>query len=174
MSMNPQTVGMLVAAPLIAWRIYSRMKRLVGRQKSVAWRHWTTAVLFPLLIILLGAGAMADALAMGGLAGGLLVGVALAVTGLRLTQFENTAEGLFYTPNAHIGIALSLLFTGRVLYRMFQVFSGGIVQHGSDMHYARSPLTMLIFGMLAGYYVAYAAGILRWRAQQSQVPTLQS
>jgi len=40
-------------------------------------------------------------------------GAALGLYGLRLTKFEQTAQGLFYTPSAHLGIALSLLFVGR-------------------------------------------------------------
>jgi hypothetical protein len=33
------------------------------------------------------------------------------------------------------------------------------VQHD----FTRSPLTLLIFGVLAGYYMTYAVGLLRWR-----------
>ena len=39
------------------------------------------------------------------------------------TKFEVTPQGMFYTPNAHIGIALSLLFVGRVIYRMVVLYS---------------------------------------------------
>jgi hypothetical protein len=36
------------------------------------------------------------------------------------------------------------------------------VPHG--LHdFARSPLTLGVFGLLAGYYIAYAVGLLRWR-----------
>jgi hypothetical protein len=31
--------------------------------------------------------------------------------------------------------------------------------------FARSPLTLAIFGLLAGYYVAYAIGLVRWRSR---------
>jgi hypothetical protein len=33
----------------------------------------------------------------------------------------------------------------------------------SNPDFARSPLTLLVFGMLAAYYTTYAAGVLRWR-----------
>jgi hypothetical protein len=29
--------------------------------------------------------------------------------------------------------------------------------------FARSPLTLAVFGLLAGYYIAYAVGLLHWR-----------
>jgi len=32
-------------------------------------------------------------------------------------------------------------------------------------NFTRSPLTLAIFGLLAGYYKAYAIGLLRWRAR---------
>ena len=30
--------------------------------------------------------------------------------------------------------------------------------------FGRSPLTLIIFGTMAGYYAWYAIGVLRWRA----------
>jgi hypothetical protein len=72
-------------------------------------------------------------------------------------------EGLFYTPNAHLGIALSLLFVGRILYRLFEVYliAPGMPNEVGD--FARSPLTLAVFGLLAGYYIRYAVGLVRWR-----------
>ena len=49
--------------------------------------------------------------------GGVLLGAALGVLGLRLTRFEATSAGLFYTPSAHLGIALSTLLVCRIAYR---------------------------------------------------------
>jgi hypothetical protein len=34
-------------APLVLWRVYSRIKRLTTRQRSKVWRHRTTLVFFP-------------------------------------------------------------------------------------------------------------------------------
>jgi hypothetical protein len=91
----------------------------------------------------------------------------LAIWGLRLTRFEATPQGFFYTPNAHIGIALSSLFAARILYRLFQMYTLGMTSSGMQ-NFGRSPLTLLIFGMLASYYTAYAVGMLRWRFSQAQ------
>jgi hypothetical protein len=81
---------------------------------------------------------------------------------LRLTKFERAPEGLFYTPNAHIGIALSLLLVGRILWRVGQVYAG-IATGGTPADFARTPLTLVIFGTMAGYYVRYAIGLIAWR-----------
>lgn len=154
--------------PLILWRIYARIRRNIGRQRSRAWRHWFGLTLFPLLVLLFALAAMTSPVAEGALWGGVAAGVALALAGLRLTRFERTPEGFFYTPNAYIGVGLSLLLVGRILYRMAQLYgAGGAAAYatgpGAHQDFARSPLTLLIFGMVAGYYATYAAGLLRWR-----------
>lgn len=97
------------------------------------------------------------------LAGGLVLGVGLGVLGNRLTKFENTPQGLFYTPNAHLGIALSLLLVGRLLYRFVMTGLPGAGAGGPPPNPMASPLTMGIFGILAAYYVTYAIGLVLWR-----------
>jgi hypothetical protein len=94
---------------------------------------------------------------------GAACGIALGVLGLRLTKFEQTTEGLFYTPSAHLGIALSLLLFGRVAYRMYQTYALADQASAGGMNaVTNSPLTLVIFAMLAGYYATYAIGLIRW------------
>jgi hypothetical protein len=95
-------------------------------------------------------------------------GAALGVFGISKTKFENTPQGLYYTPNAHLGIALSALLAARVIYRMVQVYSMGPGAQPDMSDFTRSPLTLVVFGLLAGYYVAYAIGLIRWRARVVQ------
>ena len=152
--------------PLLLWRIYARVRRNIGRQRSKPWRHWFGITLFPLLVAMFALVALHSPLAEGALWGGVAAGVALAIAGLRLTRFERTADGFFYTPNAYIGVGLSLLLVGRVLYRMTQLYGANpAVAAGGNPDFARSPLTLLVFGMVAGYYATYAAGLLRWRGR---------
>jgi len=159
--MTPQTVVVIAVVPLLAWRLYSRIRRFIGRQRSRAWRHWMAVVLFPLLLTVLGLAVASHPAALAALGGGVLVGAALGAAGLRLTRFEHTAEGWFYTPNAHIGIVLAVLFTARIAWRLAEVQLHGAAPGGP--RFASSPLTLVVFGMLAGYYTVYAAGLLRWR-----------
>ena len=56
-----------------------------------------------------------------------------------------------------------MLFTGRVLYRLFVLYSANPYAQPASNDFAASPLTLGIFGLLAGYYVTYAIGITRWR-----------
>jgi hypothetical protein len=158
------TVGL---GALVAWRLYSRIRRVVGRQRLSPLRPWLTVTLFPLLIVLVLLGTLAapgaDPLIAAGLAAGAAAGIGLGLYGTRLTKFEATPAGLFYTPNAHLGIALSLLLVLRIGYRFLTLYLSGQALDAQSMQMHSSPLTLAIFGMLAGYYVTYAIGLLRWR-----------
>ena len=160
--MTPQQIVVVVMIPLIAWRLYRRVRGMIGRQTSRMRRHWTAAIFFPVIALLVALGALFHPEALASLGAGIAVGIGLAVWGLRLTRFEHTAQGFFYTPNAHIGIALSVLFATRIVWRLFEMQS--ITGQGvAPQHFAANPLTLAIFGALAGYYTAYAVGLLRWR-----------
>ncbi|MES2937698.1 MAG: hypothetical protein V4864_08440 [Pseudomonadota bacterium] len=164
---GPTGITLLVLLPLVAWRIYARIRRMVGRQRASRIRPWITLAVFPLVVLLLGlAGWHTHPLRLAWLAGGLAIGGALGVYGLRKTTFEPTPQGLFYTPNAHLGIALSLLLVARIIYRLVEVFVLHPPGPGSSPDdFASSPLTLVVFGVLAGYYVSYAIGLVRWRAR---------
>jgi hypothetical protein len=150
---------------LIVWRMYSRFRRMVGRQRLSNVRPWITVCVFPILIALIFLGSFAHPRNTLALGAGLALGVGLGIYGLRLTKFEETPAGLFYTPNAHIGIALSLLFLARVVYRAIRLYLSAIPIAEPPTAIAYSPLTLLLFGTLAGYYVMYAVGLLRWRCR---------
>jgi hypothetical protein len=172
---GPSTIVFLVLVPLLAWRMYARFKRMVGRQRLSAVRPWITLVAFPLLTVMLGAATLSRPQGLWLLAAGLLAGALLGIFGIAKTHFESTSQGLFYTPNAHLGLALSLLFVARVAFRLVEVISTDppVMQRGTE-DFARSPLTLGVFGLLAGYYVAYAIGLVRWRAQASVSATRSS
>lgn len=169
--MSAQVAHALVTAAimaLIAWRLYARVRRHIGRQRFSARRPWFTVCFFPLVVLGLVFGAHLQPLAREALIAGVVIGAALGVLGLRLTRFEATAEGLFYTPSAHLGIALSALLVCRILYR---VMAGGAPGPGPGAQPPPlTPLTVLLVGTLAGYYSAYAAGLLRWSARTRSLP----
>ena len=157
--------------PLLLWRFYTRIRRNMGRQVSKAWRHWLSITLFPVLIALMTLSSLSAPLALTALWGGLAFGAALGFWGLKLTRFEHAEGGFFFTPNAYLGVGLSLLFIGRVLYRMTVLFGDDATGAATNPDFARSPLTLVIFGLVAGYYTTYAAGLLRWRAHQNRAST---
>ena len=60
---------------------------------------------------------------------------------LRHTEFEATPQGYFYTPHLYIGIAVTALFIGRMLYRMVLVYGmGGAATSGSGPMAARTTI----------------------------------
>ena len=162
----PSLLVWLLIGVFVVWRFYSRIRRMVVRQQLSKVRPWITVCAFPVLLALLAASSIAQPLSLEALLGGTAVGVGLGIYGIRLTRFEKTPEGLYYTPSAHLGIALSVLLIGRLGYRAMQMYSfsdAGYTPPPPGAGIANSPVTLLIFGALAGYYVSYAVGLLRWR-----------
>lgn len=151
-------IGVLV---LIGWRMYSRIRRMVGRQRFYPRRPWITVTVFPLLLVPLGLDAFHQPATGFALLAGLGAGTVLGLYGLHLTRFENASDGPHYTPNAHIGIALSVVLVARIVYRLgAAVLAGGGAASPDQM--TKTPLTLAIVGTLAAYYVTYALGLLRW------------
>jgi hypothetical protein len=159
--MLPTPIVAAVVAPLVLWRVYSRIKRLTSRQQSKTWRHRTTLVFFPLLVLCLAAGAvLTGALPLIALAAGLPLGVVLGHIAIGKTRFEQVGDLYYFTPHARIGMLIALLFLGRMAYRAYEYYALGALQHHE---FVTSPLTLFIFGLLAGYYMRYAFGLLAWR-----------
>jgi hypothetical protein len=155
----------ILVVALVIWRVYSRIRRVIGRQRLSTVRPWITVVVFALALVLILATSLLHPMTAAAVTAGAAVGVALGLLGTRLTRFEATPAGLFYTPNAHLGIALSLLLVLRIGYRVVALAMMGKNLDPQSMQFGSSPLTMALFGTLAGYYVTYAIGLLRWRAQ---------
>jgi lysylphosphatidylglycerol synthetase-like protein (DUF2156 family) len=166
--MSPQVMHVVLTIAFvvfIAWRMQVRVRRLIGRQPLKRWRLALTLVFFPVIVALLALAPHAHPRENSYLGVGLGLGVVLGMLGLRLSRFEVTPEGKFYTPNAHIGVALSVLLVARLIYRFA---FGGLTGTPPDPGMAGTrltPLTMMLFGALAGYYCTYAAGLLWWSAR---------
>ncbi|MEX8520730.1 MAG: hypothetical protein AB3X44_19680 [Leptothrix sp. (in: b-proteobacteria)] len=148
---------------LIVWRVYVRFKRMVGRQRLTKYRLWVQLSLFPTLVLLLAWSGMSKPESLAWLGTGLAVGGGLAVYGLKTTLFQPEPGKLYYTLNACLGVALSSLFVLRVGYRIYEVSAARAQLGVAD--FARSHFTLLAFGLLAGYYIAYAIGLARWRSR---------
>src|SRR3954469_1348418 len=104
--MLPTPVVAAVVAPLVLWRMYSRIKRLTTRQRSRVWRHRTTLVFFPLLALLLAVGTGGEPMALAALAAGIGLGVPLGLVATSKTRFETSDGEFYFTPHAPIGFAV--------------------------------------------------------------------
>jgi hypothetical protein len=174
--MDPKLVTPILVGALLVWAIARRLRRTFGRQPVQAARIWLRIGVLTLAGGLIAATSVTRGAGMlEALIGGLACGAALAYVGLRHTRFEVTPEGRFYTPHTYIGLAVTLLFLGRLLYRFLYLANGtnGMFRPdpGAAAAYQRSPLTVGIFAVLVGYYVLFYAGVLlRTRAPEVPAP----
>jgi hypothetical protein len=160
--MNLTTLALLVLTPLLVWRVYSRLKAMMQRQRSIVSRHWTGLGVFAAMVLVPGSELAARPMSLAWLAVGTVAGIAYGVWGLRLTRFEDADDGYYFTPNARLGILVALLFVARIMYIGFEMYAN----QGSGTpapKFTDSPLTLLSLGLVAGYFGTYSAGLLRWR-----------
>lgn len=174
----------LIIIPLLAFIVWRRVSRQFGRQPIRRKRMIARIVIFSIiggLLLLSGFHKLALA---EGLLGGALLGAGLGVVGLNLTRFEvDPKRGDCYVPNPWIGGLLTVLLLGRLAWRFLTVMPQ--MQHdmavaqtqGAGVHYmtpmggyTSSPLTMLVIGLIVGYYIVYFTGLLihHRRFQQTQ------
>jgi len=96
-----------------------------------------------------------------------------------------------HVPHTYTGIAVSLLFLGRLAFRAVQAYPGVQVPHAPDASAAyvadaadpslafapasmvRSPLTVCIFFVLAGYYLWYYGWVL-WKTKRLKAEDIEA
>lgn len=172
--MSPNVIVPIVIAPLIVWRLYARTRRSFGRQPIRPKRMWTRVGFLAVVAVLVAAQGFVEPRLAAGLGLGLAGGIALGLLAFKLTRFEIDGQNDCYFPNPWIGMGLTALLFGRLLYRFMVLYPEMThAAQGGYAAYQRSPLTMAIFGLLIGYYIAYYAGLLlhHRRVRATQLPT---
>ncbi|HEY8683481.1 MAG TPA: DUF1453 domain-containing protein [Rhodanobacter sp.] len=162
----------LIMLPLLAWIVWRRVSRQFGRQPIQRKRMIARIVIFAILGGLFSLAGFHDIQLTEGLLVGVLVGALIGTIGLRLTRFEiDPVKGDCYVPNPWIGALLTALLLGRLAWRLMQMQQISATQGAGA--YTYSPLTMLVFGLLIGYYIVYFSGLLihHRRFQQAQLQT---
>lgn len=169
-------------AALVVWSVYRRLRRSVGKQRLRPVQMGSRIVLFLLIgTLLLPSVLHANAhftSYVESLLGGLIAGIALAIFGASRTRYLREQGQLYFVPHTYTGLAVSLLFLGRLVYRFVQLYSmqtaangdaTALTTPGASPSYAaaslvNSPLTFGLFYVLVGYYVCYYAVVL-WKSQ---------
>jgi hypothetical protein len=155
----------LIAA-LAVFIIYRRLRRSFGQQQLRPVRMQVRIAVFLLIGCLLLPSAWRSAEFLSAVLAGVAAGVALALWGAARTRFLRIDNQLYYVPHTYTGIAVSLLFLGRFVYRLVQVYGG--TQAGPAFTSAsmlRSPLTVGLFFVLMAYYVCYYSVVL-WKSKR--------
>ncbi|RUL76049.1 DUF1453 domain-containing protein [Dyella choica] len=164
--MEPHFSMPLVLIPVIAFAVWRRVRRQFGPQPIQRNRMILRIAFFAVIAGLIALAARHDLRLLGGLSGGVLAGSALGLLGLRLSRFEvHPVKGDCYVPNPYIGALITALLLARLAWRLAML--GPAMQdptgatppiHGPGI--GQSPLTLLTFGLVVGYYVCYYAGLL--------------
>jgi hypothetical protein len=149
----------VLLTPLIAWRVYRRFRKNVGRQPYRPVRLVAYGLMFLLTVVLIGAVSFSQPLSLLGLAVGVALGGGLGFLGLKLSLFERTDAGSFYTPNTLLGGGISVLFVGRLIYRFVILNQVADRPHWTPQNLVASPLTLALFGLTAGYYIVFSIGV---------------
>lgn len=172
--MDPRLVTPYLIVALLVWSIYRRMRRSFGRQRVRDGLLWLRIGILTLAAALIATQIARDTDLLGILLAGIAAGAVLGYFGLKHTKFEVTPVGRFYTPHTYIGLAVTALFLGRLLYRFLGMYNGlGLpAATGPDIAtiYRHSPFTLAVIGALLGYYLLYYAGVLqRTRARITRI-----
>jgi cytochrome b561 len=102
---------------------------------------------------------------------GAAVGIALAYWGSRRTRYQSAGGQVYYVPHTYTGIAVSLLFVGRIAYRLVtdaQLI--GTANAGTDApdvappQMMQSPMTVGVFFVLIAYYICFYAWLF-WKSK---------
>ena len=146
-----------IMLPLVAWRVYVRLKRLFAHQRYSVWKHGFSVLGLSALAALMCYEAAKKHESLASLAGGLLLGFLIGGWCLYRTDFERRREGLFFTPDRYIGAALSVVLIGRLVWRGA---NGSTSAAGwSLQEFIHNPSTLFLYGIFSGHYIAFAAGI---------------
>lgn len=168
--MEMTTLVLLLLVPLAVWRIYSRLKIVVGRTKSEVWRHYAMLATMVLMLLVVLTQIFGNWIAMAALLAGGIVGAALGQRNMKLTRLENRPEGFFFTQNRTMSLVIYLLFISRLIYRLFEAY---LHMHNGlplDPDFLGNPVSAWVFGLLGGYLGYYSWLLIQWRRNQKPVP----
>ncbi|MGH8274122.1 MAG: hypothetical protein ACRES9_07710 [Gammaproteobacteria bacterium] len=173
-------IWLLALAAILAFALYRRGRRLIGRQRFDARRMLVrTALIAAITIFVLYTYAHHGhpATAYESAAAGFVIGAVIALFSLRFTQMGRDDRGLWYVPNLYLGIGLIALLVARFAYEYFTVFPE--IRRQAEAHggaappaaFASNPLLHGILFLVLGYYlVYYAAILLRARRLEAETP----
>jgi hypothetical protein len=172
MQVDYPRVWPFVIAVLAVLLIYRRLRRSFGRQPVRPIRMWIRIGILTILGCSLVPAALKSGQFLAAEVAGILAGTALGIWGAQHTRYQRSEGQLTYAPHTYTGIAVSLLFVGRLVYRAGQMYS----MHGPDgamtdtqdlaaSPMVRGPFTVGLLFVVIGYYVCYFSRVL-WKSKR--------
>jgi len=175
MNFDVSKIGAFAFAALFVFLIYRRFRRSFGRQPLSPVRMQVRIGILLVVGALLVPAALRSVTFVSAMLAGVAAGIALAMWGGARTRFVRLSNQLYYVPHTYTGIAVSLLFLGRLVYRLVQFYAGAHATRAAETDAANqafvpgsmlsSPLTLGLFFVLMGYYVCYY-GIVLWKSKR--------
>jgi len=92
---------------------------------------------------------------------GVGVGLAVGVLGLLMTRFEDTPQGLYYTPRAWLVLLLTAVVAIRIGLGLWQLWARWHSAYTAEDWWASQASLFAVAGLLLGYYLAYTWGLKR-------------
>ena len=167
--MEMTTLVLLLLVPLAVWRIYSRLKVVLGRTKSELWRHYATLVVMVGAVLAVAVQVFGNWVALAALAAGVAVGAPLGRLSMKRSRLENRPDGFFYTQDRRLGLLVVMLFISRLIHRLFEAYLH--MHNGMALDdFFNNPISPWLFGLLGGFYAMYAWLLIEWRRTQKPVP----
>jgi hypothetical protein len=170
MNFDYSKIGPFLFAVLFVFLIYRRFRRNFGRQPLRPIRMQVRIAILIVIAGLLMPTVFRSSFFVYAMLGGAAAGVALAVWGGSRTRFLRISNQLYYIPHTYTGVAVSLLFLGRLVYRVVPVYGDAHAMRAIDADPSRqaflpasmltSPVTLALFFVLMGYYVCYYSIVL--------------
>lgn len=164
-------IGPFLLAALVIVAVYRRFRRTFGRQPLRPGRMKMRIALLAFVGVSLAPIALQSGAFVSAMMVGAACGAALGVWGAQRTRFVTVAQRLHFVPHTYTGVAVSLLFLGRLVYRLVQLYLSPLsgpgaasvdsVAGSSPASMVQSPMTLGLFFVLAGYYICYYALLLR-------------
>ena len=160
----------VVIIALILFSVYRRVSKTIGLQKIIKKSMIIRMTIFSIIaIIFLGIGLLNPTTYIFDVIGIVLGGI-IAYYAIRTTTFEKHDDSWFYRPHPWISAIITVLFVGRIVYRVYQSYSlinssvatnGQIENQSSLAFYAHDPSTSIVLFILISYYIIYYTFIIR-------------
>lgn len=167
--MEMTTLVLLLLVPLAVWRIYSRLKVVLGRTRSEVWRHYATLAVMAAMLLAVAVQVFGNWVALAALAAGAVVGALLGQRSMKLSRLENRPDGFFYTQDRKLGLLVVMLFVSRLIHRLFEAYLH--MHNGVPLEdFFDNPISPWLFGLLGGFYALYSWRLIQWRRVQKPVP----
>jgi hypothetical protein len=163
--MNQQVIIAVLIGALILYRIFLRVRRSIDWKRLVPGNLLVKTVILSVLGLVFLAEGFSHTISLISDAVGILLGFILAYYGAGKTRFEQRGGQWYFRPNLWIEGFVTVLFLGRLIYRIYDMMEAGAIQgHMSLAARAQSMFSGWTAGLMLimfAYYAVYNLLLIR-------------